>query len=110
MTLNDVPKIRFVKTLPKKNFPFFFSSSTLIRDRYSAKATGQLDKEYHRTRDDFYRMQLDNAVGSSETKRGNMIRTYRSYLQNTPGSRKALRDLCEQIPINATKTTVEGTV
>jgi hypothetical protein len=51
-------------------------------------------------------MQLDNVAGDRE----NMIRTYNSYLPNTPGSKKALRELCEQIPLNATKTTVEGTV
>lgn len=81
-----------------------------MRDRASAKSTGQLQKEYQRTCDDFYRMQLDSVADFKETKRENLLRTYRSYLQNTPGSRKALRDLCEQIPINATQTTIQGTV
>jgi hypothetical protein len=65
-----------------------------------------MEKDYKRTRDDFYRMQLDNVAGYHETNRENMIRAYHSYLENTPGSKKALRDLCEQIPLNATKTTV----
>ncbi len=55
-------------------------------------------------------MQLDNVAGYHESNRDNMIRTYHSYLENTPGSKKALRDLCEQIPSNATKTSVEGAV
>ena len=52
-------------------------------------------------------MQLDNVAGYHESNRDNMVRTYHSYLQNTPGSRRALLELCEQIPLNATKTTVE---
>jgi hypothetical protein len=55
-------------------------------------------------------MQLDNVAGYHETNRDNMVRVYHSYLENTPGSKKALRELCEQIPLNATKTTVETTV
>lgn len=55
-------------------------------------------------------MQLDNVTDYHETNRDNMIRVYHSYLENTPGSKKALRDLCEQIPLNATKISTEGTV
>lgn len=92
-----------------ENIDLFFVCSAFVRDRSSARSNGQMQKEYQRTCDDFYRMQLDSVASFKETKRENLLRTYRSYLQNTPGSRKALRDLCEQIPLNATKTTVEGT-
>jgi hypothetical protein len=50
-------------------------------------------------------MQLDNIGDHHETNRNNMIRTYQCYLPNTPGSKKALLELCAQIPLNATKTT-----
>ncbi len=74
-----------------------------------AKAENQKDKDYKRTHDDFYRMQLDSAASHRKTNREHMLRVYHSYLGTTPGSKKALRDLCDQIPLNATKTTVETT-
>ena len=42
-------------------------------------------------------MQLDHLEGYHESNRDNMVRVYHSYLENTPGSKKALRELCDQI-------------
>ncbi len=89
------------------SIPFIHQlNRSFVRNRYTAKANGQIEKDYKRTRDDFYRMQLDNVIDYHETNRDNMIRVYHSYLENTPGSKKAVHDLCEQIPLNTTKTTV----
>ena len=69
-----------------------------------------MEKDYKRTQDDFYRMQLDNAAVHHQANRENMLRVYHSYLGSTPGSKKAIRELCDQIPFNVTKTEVETTV
>ncbi|CAF0819854.1 unnamed protein product [Rotaria sp. Silwood1] len=93
LTMNDVSSIR-----------------SFIQTNKTIKADHKKEKDYKRTQEDFFRMQLDNAAGHSPTHRENMVRVYHSYLGTTPGSKKALRDLCDQIPLNATKTTVEATV
>jgi len=80
-TVNDVPKIR-----------------SLIRNRYTAQAQGQIDKDYKRTREDIYRMQLDDMKSYHQSNRDNMVQIYHSYLENTPGSKKALQELCDQLP------------
>lgn len=73
------------------------SSRSFIRGRYTTQAEGQMQKDYVRTRDDLYRMQLDDLEGYHQSNRDNMVRVYHSYLQNTPGSKKALRELCDQL-------------
>ncbi|CAF3373219.1 unnamed protein product [Rotaria sp. Silwood1] len=93
LTMNDVSSIR-----------------SFLQTNKTIKADHKKEKDYKRTQADFFRMQLDNAAGHSPTHRENMVRVYHSYLGTTPGSKKALRDLCDQIPLNATKTTVEATV
>lgn len=55
-------------------------------------------------------MKLDSAVGHRPRTRERMVRVYNSYLGTTAGSKQALRDLCDQIPLNATKTTAESAV
>ncbi len=82
----------------------------MIRDRYTAKADNQIEKDYKRTHDDFYRMQLDNLDGYHESNRDNMVRIYHSYLENTPGSKKALRELCDRVAVNHTKPSLDTTV
>lgn len=85
---------------------YFLSISSLVQTRYTAEAHTQRDKDYQRTRDDFYRMELDNLEGYHESNRENMLRTYHSYLENTPGSKKALRELCARVPLNASKPSI----
>ncbi|CAF0916703.1 unnamed protein product [Adineta steineri] len=91
LTVDDIPKIR-----------------SLIKSRYSGAADAQKEKDYKRTHNDVYRMQLDHIDGYHEKSRGNMLRVYHSYLQNTPGSKQALRELCDQIAPKNTKTTVKS--
>ncbi|CAF0753759.1 unnamed protein product [Rotaria sp. Silwood1] len=93
LTMNDVPKIR-----------------TFIRSRYTTEAHTQMEKDYKRTHDDLYRMQLDDMDSYHESNRDNMLHVYHSYLENTPGSKKALRELCDRIgPLN-TKSSVDTKV
>ena len=70
----------------------------MIRNRYTAQAQGQIDKDYKRTREDIYRMQLDDMKSYHQSNRDNMVQIYHSYLENTPGSKKALQELCDQLP------------
>jgi hypothetical protein len=81
----------------------------LIRTRYTAQADNQIEKDYKRTHDDIYRMQLDNIAGYHHSNRDNMIRIYHSYLENTPGSKKAIRELCDRIAANNTNSSFETT-
>ena len=55
-------------------------------------------------------MQLDNLSGYHQSNRDNMLQVYHSYLENTPGSKKAVRELCDRIAVNNTKSSVETTV
>ena len=82
----------------------------MIRTRYTTQAEAQRDKDYKRTRDDFYRMQLDNLEGYHESNRENMLQIYHSYLENTPGSKKAIRELCARAPLNASKSSLNNKV
>ncbi|CAF0897839.1 unnamed protein product [Rotaria sordida] len=93
LTMNDVPKIR-----------------SFIRTRYTAEAHNQMEKDYKRTHDDLYRMQLDDLDSYHESNRDNMLRIYHSYLENTPGSKKALRELCDQISPHNTKSSIDTAV
>ena len=69
----------------------------------------QMGKDYKRTREDFYRMQLDELENYHESNRDNMLRMYHSYLENTPGSKKALRELCDRIIPPSTNSSLETT-
>jgi len=55
-------------------------------------------------------MQLDNLSAYHESNRDNMLQLYRSYLENTPGSKKALRELCDQIAPKYAKPPVKTAV
>jgi hypothetical protein len=54
-------------------------------------------------------MELDNLDSYHETNRDNMVRIYHSYLENTPGSKKAVRELCDRVTTNSTKSSVQTT-
>ena len=70
---------------------------SLIRSRYTAQAQGQIEKDYKRTREDIYRMQLDDLKSYHQSNRDNMFRVYHSDLEDRPGSKKALQELCDQL-------------
>ncbi|CAF0829675.1 unnamed protein product [Adineta ricciae] len=91
LTVNDIPKIR-----------------NLVRTRYTSQADSQREKDYQRTHNDLYRMQLDNVDAYHKSNRDNMLRVYHSYLENTPGSKKALRELCDQLSPKNGKSDVKS--
>ena len=61
-----------------------------LKKCYSSSAEGKIDEEYKRTKDDYYRMELDKVEEYHPSNRANMRATYFAYLQNNPGSRKAI--------------------
>lgn len=60
--------------------------------RYKHDAPKKLDSDYKRTRNDFYRMDLDRLDEIHPTNRQHMRKAYFAYLQNTPGSKKAINE------------------
>jgi hypothetical protein len=82
-----------------------------VRDRYTAEAENQVQKDYQRTRNDLYRMQLDQVHRYHEINRNNMLRAYHAYLENTPGSKKALQELCDQLsPTEVKKPAIDVSI
>jgi hypothetical protein len=63
-----------------------------IDQRFSLKAPQKVDKDYKRTKDDFYRMELDKLDDVHPLNRPHMRKAYFAYLQNTPGSKKAITE------------------
>ncbi|XP_033726893.1 myb-like protein X isoform X2 [Pecten maximus] len=77
-----------------KKFPYneVAKFRTELKDRFSSNAKKKVNKDYKRTKDDFYRMDLHKLDEIHPLNRPHMRRTYFAYLQNTPGSRKAVKD------------------
>ena len=63
-----------------------------IAEKYGVEVPERVDRDYVRTKQDFYRMELDRFDAYHPKNRHRMKMTYKAYLQNTPGSRKALND------------------
>lgn len=60
--------------------------------KYTSQAQSKVEFDYKRTKNDFYRMELHKLRDIHPLNRGNMKAAYFAYLQNTPGSTKALKD------------------
>lgn len=60
--------------------------------RFSLHAPKKVDSDYRRTKDDFYRMDLDKLDEVHPINRPHMRKAYFAYLQNTPGSKKAITE------------------
>ncbi|KAK3087330.1 hypothetical protein FSP39_004739 [Pinctada imbricata] len=64
-----------------------------INKKYSKRSPERMKKDYNKTKQDFYRMELDKLNEMRPTyNRPSMVNTYNAYLQNTPGSQQALND------------------
>jgi hypothetical protein len=61
----------------------------------------KLEKDFKRTTQDFYRMELDRLYIMKPESRSSIHRTYNAYLHNTPGSKKAIQE-CIAIARNKT--------
>jgi hypothetical protein len=59
--------------------------------RFSLNAPQKVDKDYKRTKDDFYRMELDKLDDVHPLNRPHMRKAYFAYPQNTPGSKKLMK-------------------
>lgn len=70
---------------------------SFIQQHQATQANQRKAKDYERTLQDFYRMHLDELESHDETHREHLLQMYRSYLENTAGSKKAIRQLCSEI-------------
>lgn len=62
-----------------------------LKKTYSSQAEGKQEAEYKRTKQDFYRMELDRMEDYHPSSRPMMRKTYFAYLQNNPGSKRAVK-------------------
>lgn len=74
----------------KNNIDFFCRVD--MQKKYSLQADKRVQRDYKRTKDDFYRMELNRLDAVHPLNRPHMRKAYFAYLQNTPGSRKAVID------------------
>ncbi|ESO83233.1 hypothetical protein LOTGIDRAFT_236810 [Lottia gigantea] len=68
-----------------------------LKQKYSANATKKIEEDYEKTKQDFYRMDLDKLNEVHPVNREHMRSTYFAYLQNTPGSKKAINECVKSI-------------
>ena len=67
-----------------------------LREKYSQNAGSRVDEEYTRTKQDYYRMDLDKLEEIHPLNRDHMRETYFAYLQNNPGSKKAIQECVKE--------------
>ncbi|XP_062569058.1 uncharacterized protein DDB_G0286299-like isoform X4 [Saccostrea cucullata] len=77
------------KRFPYSEVPKFRQE---VMGRYKQDAPKKVNSDYSRTRDDFYRMDLDRLDEVHPINRPHMRKAYFAYLQNTPGSKKAINE------------------
>lgn len=64
-----------------------------IKQKIGVGAEAKVSQDYTRTKQDFFRMELDKMDEYHNDKsRQNMSKVYYAYLENTPGSKKAIRE------------------
>jgi len=68
-----------------------------LRDKYSSQGKAKIEKDYERTKVDFYRMELHKLKDVHPVNRDNMKKAYYAYLQNTPGSKKAVKECVKEV-------------
>lgn len=68
-----------------------------VMGRYKHDAPKKLNSDYSRTKDDFYRMDLDRLDEVHPINRPHMRKAYFAYLQNTPGSKKAIKECVKDL-------------
>lgn len=95
-------KIQTTQTMHCSTLLFRIYSSGFrqeLKDKYSSQAKEKVDADYKRTQQDFYRMELDRIDQVSPKIRPQLISTYMAYLQNTPGSRRAIHDCVRNLKV-----------
>lgn len=83
------------KQFPYSEIPQFREE---MRSKFSPHAQNKVDSDYNRTKQDFYRMELDKIDEIHPLNRPHMRKAYFAYLQNTPGSRKAIKECAKSLP------------
>lgn len=77
-----------------------FSDVPMLRKELQQKCTMNSQKkilqDYQRTKEDFYRLELNRLDEIPPVNRANVRASYFAYLQNTPGSRKAIYDCIQK--------------
>lgn len=75
-----------------------------MKKKWSKRSPERVKKDYTKTKNDFYRMELDKLNEMRPTyNRPSMVNTYNAYLKNTPGSKQALNDCISGIEANLLK-------
>ncbi|XP_022334743.2 uncharacterized protein LOC111131466 isoform X4 [Crassostrea virginica] len=82
------------KCFPYSEVPKFRQE---VMGRYKHDAPKKLNSDYSRTKDDFYRMDLDRLDEVHPINRPHMRKAYFAYLQNTPGSKKAIKECVKDL-------------
>lgn len=85
----NFPKI-IIKKPKDMNGPFYFDDVPVIRKELKNNLTNhtRFEEDRNRTINDYYRMNLDTTAEKEKMKDA-----YHAYLENTPGSKKALHEL-----------------
>ena len=78
-----------------------------LKKKYSSKASAKSRDDYARTKEDFYRLELDQIDAVHPASRPRIKSTYFAYLQNTPGSRRAVVDCVQALDKPATAKQAE---
>lgn len=76
---------------------FFFKFRKELKEKYSSQGKAKVEKDYERMKMDFYRMELHRLKDVHPVNRDNMRAAYLAYLQNTPGSSKAVKECMKEL-------------
>lgn len=85
----EFPKL-VIKKPKGMNGPFYYDDIEIIRKELekNLKNKTRFEADRNRTINDYYRMNLDHSVDTEKT-----WETFRAYLENTPGSKQALKEI-----------------
>ncbi|XP_033727245.1 uncharacterized protein LOC117316654 isoform X1 [Pecten maximus] len=99
--LPEIHKVEFdvVNDNATKEFPY--SGVPTFREKmhrqYDIDAPKRVDEDYKKTKKDFYLMKLHKLSEVHPSNRSGMRKAYFAYLQNNPGSKKAVKDCVNQL-------------
>lgn len=96
---------RFLSSQSRKNITKHKSiQRKQLKKKWSKRSPERVKKDYTKTKNDFYRMELDKLNEMRPTyNRPSMVNTYNAYLKNTPGSKQALDDCISGIQASLLK-------
>lgn len=99
--LPPYPTVKFdMSAVPKKKQYLFTDVPSLraeVRAQFNPNGHKRVDMDYRRTKEDFYRMELDKMEEYRPGSRPHMRAAYFAYLQNTAGSRRAVHECVQSV-------------